>query len=205
MRLRDNIAAKEREEAQFMRLPLELTFRNMDRAAAVEADVREKAAKLDTFYDGVMRCRVVIEADHKHHHKGNLYHVRIDLTVPGAELVVSREPKEHQAHADLYVAVRDAFDAARRQLEDYVRRQRGKVKHHEMPMHGRIRELHPMEDYGRIETPDGRDIYFHRNSVFGTDFDKLEVGTEVRFDEEAGDAGPKATTVKVVGKHHIVP
>ena len=76
-----------------MRLPLELTFRNIERSAAVEADVREKAAKLETFYDGIMRCRIVIEAGHKHHHKGNLYHVRIDLTVPGAELVVSREPK----------------------------------------------------------------------------------------------------------------
>ena len=188
-----------------MRLPLELTFRSMDRSAALEADVREKAAKLETFYDGIMRCRVVIEAGHKHREKGNLYHVRIDLTVPGAELVVSREPMQHQAHADVYVAVRDAFDAARRQLEDYVGRQRGKVKHHETPLHGRISELHPMEDYGRIETPDGRDIYFHRNSVLGVDFDKLEIGTEVRFDQEAGDAGPKATTVKVVGKHHIVP
>ena len=187
-----------------MRLPLQVTFRNMQRSEAVEADVREKAAKLDTFYDGVMSCQVVVEAHHKHHHKGNLYHVRIDLTVPGNELLVTREPKDHRAHEDVYVAVRDAFDAARRQLEDYVRRRRGRVKKHDTPLHGRVTELYPMEDYGRIQTPDGRDIYFHRNSVLGAEFDKLEIGTEVRCDEESGDHGPQATTVHVVGKHHIV-
>lgn len=187
-----------------MQLPLQITFRNLERSEALEADVREKAEKLDQFFEHIMRCRVVVEAHHKHHHKGNIYHVRIDITVPGNELVVSREPKDNHAHEDVYVAVRDAFDAAKRQLEDYSRKLRGDVKEHEAPPHGTVQELVPMEDYGRIRTPDGRSVYFHRNSVINADFDSLNEGDPVRFDEEPGDAGPQASTVRVIGKHHIV-
>ncbi len=107
-----------------MKLPLEITFRNVTPSDALEADIRAKAEKLDLFYDRVMACRVIVEAPHKHHHKGNTYHVRIDLTVPDGELVVSRDPGQNHAHEDAYVAVRDAFDAARRQLQDYINRRR---------------------------------------------------------------------------------
>ena len=96
-----------------MKQPLEITFRDVPHSDALEADIRDKAGKLDQFYDRIMACRVMVEAPHSHHHKGNLYHVRIDLTVPDGELVVSRAPKEHHAHEDPYVAVRDAFDAIR--------------------------------------------------------------------------------------------
>ena len=91
-----------------MQLPLQITFRNMDPSDAVEANVREKAAKLDGFLENIMACRVVVEAQHRHHHKGNLYSARIDITVPGHEIVVSRTPGKDHAHEDVYVAVRDA-------------------------------------------------------------------------------------------------
>jgi ribosomal subunit interface protein len=187
-----------------MRIPLQLTFRNMSPSPAMEADVREKAEKLEQFCDEIMSCRVVVEAQHKHHHQGNLFHVRVDITVPDTELVVSREPDLHRAHEDAYVAIRDAFDAARRELQEYVRHRRGRVKHHEPPPHGRILEIFPQLDYGKIASSDGREVYFHRNSVLDADFDTLQPGTEVRFDEEAGDEGPQASTVRVIGKHHIV-
>jgi cold shock CspA family protein len=122
--------------------------------------------------------------------------------VPGDKLVADREPDAHHAYTDVYVAIRDAFDTIRRQLEDYERRGRRQVKAHEVPHHGRVIELNP-ED-GRIETPEGRLVYFHRASLVGGDFDALETGTEVRFDEEMGDRGPQASTVHVIGKHHIV-
>jgi ribosomal subunit interface protein len=102
-----------------MKLPLEITFRTMEPSEALEANVREHVDKLDKFYDRIMGCWVIVEKDHTHHHQGNLYHVRIDLTVPSKELVVSREPEKHHAHEDVYVAVRDAFRAIRRQLENY--------------------------------------------------------------------------------------
>ncbi|OGI43057.1 MAG: 30S ribosomal protein S30 [Candidatus Muproteobacteria bacterium RBG_16_64_11] len=185
-----------------MKLPLQVVFRNMAASAAVEAKIRERAEQLDRIYEHIMSCRVIVEAHHKHHHQGNLYHARIDLKVPDTEIVASREPDEHHAHEDVFVAVRDAFDAVGRRLEDYARRRRGQVKVHEVPPHGRIAELNP--DYGMIETADGRLVYFHRNSVLDADFDQLKIGTEVRFVEEVGELGPQASTVYVIGKHHVV-
>ena len=120
-----------------MKLPLEIVFHNLELFDAIEARVRERAEKLEKFYKDIMSCRVVIEAGHKHHHKGNLYQVRIDLKVPSAELIASREPQDHHAHEDVYVAIRDSFDAMRRQLEDYSRRRRGQVKTHEPVPGGR--------------------------------------------------------------------
>lgn len=187
-----------------MQLPLQITFRDMESSEALEADIRERVEKLDQFYDRIMGCSVVVEMHHKHHHQGKLFHVRIDLTVPGKELVVSREQDQDHAHEDVYVAMRDAFSAMRRQLENFARQQRQDVKTHETVPHGRISRLVPEQDYGRIETFDGRDIYFHRNSVLNAEFDKLEIGNEVRFDEEQGEQGPQASSVHVIGKHHIV-
>lgn len=183
-----------------MQLPLQITFRNMDPSEAVESKIRERATKLDRFASHVTSCRVIVEAPHKHHHKGALYQVLIDISVPGKELVVSRTPHDNHAHEDVYVAVRDAFDAARRQLEDHTRVIRGKTKQHEAPPHGRVRSLVFDQDFGMIETADGREVYFHRNSVLNGDFEKLGVGTEVRFSEELGDKGPQASSVHIVGK-----
>jgi ribosomal subunit interface protein len=185
-----------------MQLPLQITFRNLDRSEATEAKVRARAENLEKFFGHITSCRVVIEARHKHHERGNHYHVRVDVTVPDGEVVANREPDEHHSYTDVYVAIRDAFDAARRQLEDHRRRQGRQVKAHEVPPHGRIAEFYPDEGYGRIETPDRRLVYFHRNSVVDADFEKLSIGAEVRFDEEMGERGPQASTVHVVGKHH---
>jgi len=187
-----------------MQIPLQITFRHMESSTAVEDRIRNEASELDQFYNQIMSCRVVVEAPHAHHHKGNLYHIGIDLKVPGKELVAGRGHGKDHAHEDIYVAIRDAFDEMQRQLEDHLRRQNGHIKTHEPPPHGRISLLVPEEDYGRIETSNGRDIYFHRHSVLGDDFDALKIGSEVRFDEEQGDEGPQASTVRLVGKHHIL-
>lgn len=114
-----------------MQMPLQITFRNMEPSAAVEDRVRERAARLDQYYDRIMSCRVVIESPHRHHHQGKVFHVRIDLTLPqGGELIVNRESEQDHAHEDVFVAVRDAFDAMQRQVQDYARKQRGEVKSH---------------------------------------------------------------------------
>lgn len=111
-----------------MKNPLQITFRDMEPSAAVEARIRDHAAKLDELYEGIVSCRVMVETSHRHHHKGRLFHIRIDLTMPGAELVVSRDPENDHAREDVYVAIRDAFDAARRRLQNRAQRQRGEVK-----------------------------------------------------------------------------
>jgi len=187
-----------------MQIPLKITFKDIPQSDFVEARIREKVNKLEQYAEDITSCRVTIEAPHQHHHKGNLYNVKVDVTLPGEEIVATRHPDEHHAHEDIYVAIRDAFRATQRQLEDYVRRRRGKVKTHDSEPHGKIIELVPYEDYGVIQTGDGREIYFHRNSVLDEDFDKLEIGARVHFAEEMGEKGPQASSIHVEGKHHAV-
>jgi len=190
-----------------MQLPLQITFRHMDSSEAVAARIRERAGELERFFDRIISCRVVVECRHPRRRQGNLFRVRVDLKIPGREIAVGRDPAAHHAHEDVYVAIRDAFDAARRALEDHVRERRGEVKLHAVPEHGRIARLLPERDGGFILTSDGNEIYFHRNSVANSGFDKLAVGDEVRFVAQHSEsaAGPQASTVIPLGKHHLPP
>ncbi len=108
-----------------MQIPLQITIRGIEHSDALETHIRDKAEKLDEFYDRIMSCRVVVEVPHKHRQQGKQFTVRIDIGVPGSEIAVNRDHAE-----DVYVALRDAFDAAKRQLEDYARKIRGDVKTH---------------------------------------------------------------------------
>ncbi len=181
-----------------MQIPPQITLKDIPHSDAVEAKIIEKVSKLEKFYERIMGCRVAVEAPQRRHRQGKLYSIRIDLTVPGGEVVINREENE-----DLYVAIRDAFDAAKRKLLEYERRLRGEVKGHgEAPL-GRVTKLYPDEGYGFIETTDGREIYFHRNSVLDPDFDRLKIGTGVVFIEEQGKKGPQATRVALY--RHQVP
>lgn len=185
-------------------LPVQVTFRNMEHSDFIEAEVRRKAAELDRFSNHIMSCRVVVDAPHHHHRKGALYDVRVDLTVVGGELAASHEAPLDHAHEDVHVAIRDAFRAVTRQLEDYERKRRHQVKTHEPPVHGKVARV--FADYGFIELGDGREIYFHKNSVIEGKFGDLDAGDEVRlviaYDESP--EGPQASTVVPIGKHHIV-
>lgn len=182
-----------------MLLPLQITFRHMEPSPAVEARVRELAARLDRFYDAITRCRVVIATPPAHSHKGGPFSVRIDVTLPGGEVFAHSEHENTGAHTDVYVALRDAFDDLRRQLEDYGRRQRGDVKHHEASTQtGTVVEVASEEGYGRIETAEGRLVYFHRNSLHGAPFESLLPGAKVEFEEERGDLGAQAAAVRVL-------
>ena len=109
-----------------MQIPPQITIRDMEHSDALETHIRDKVNKLDEFFDRIMSCRVVVEMPHKHHHQGKQFNVRLDIGVPGSELVVNRDHAE-----DVYIALRDAFDAAKRQLEDYARKMRGDVKTHQ--------------------------------------------------------------------------
>jgi ribosomal subunit interface protein len=178
-----------------MKIPLQIRSRNFHLSETIEEAIRAKAEKLDQFYDQISRCKVTVEVPHRHRHKGILYDVRIDITVPGGEIVVKREP-----HEDVYVSIRDTFDAARRQLKTRAEVRRGEVKFHEETPRGRVSAIFPEKGYGFLSTRDGREIYFHRNSVVGDKFDGLKVGTEVCFVEEQGDKGPQTSTLRVIGE-----
>ncbi|HEX6827548.1 MAG TPA: HPF/RaiA family ribosome-associated protein [Burkholderiales bacterium] len=108
-----------------MQRAVEITFRDVPHSDALEAEIRDKVSKLETFYPQLTGCHVVVEMPHKHNHQGREFLVRVDIKVPGCELVIN-----HEHSSDPHVAVRDAFDAARRKLQDYARRQRGEVKRH---------------------------------------------------------------------------
>ncbi len=185
-----------------MQIPVQISFRNTDPSPALEERVRDRAAKLERHFDRIMSCRVMVETRHRHHHKGHLYHIRIDVTVPGTELVVNRQPDQHHAHEDPYVALRDAFDAMERKLEEHAQRIRHRVKRHEPPAEGRIRDVVPDADYGVIETDDGRELRFTRNSVVDGGFDQLKAGVRVRYVEAEGAEEPAASTVHIVGTPH---
>ena len=190
-----------------MQVPLQITFRHMDTSDAVAARIRERAAELERFFGRIMSCRVAVECRHPRRRQGNLFRVRVDLKVPGRNIVVGRDPAAHHAHEDVYVAIRDSFDTTRRLLEDYVREARGDVKLHAVPDHGRVARLLPEQNCGFILGADGNEIYFHRNSVANGGFDKLALGDEVRFVAQRAESaeGPQASTVVPLGKHHLPP
>jgi len=171
----------------------------------VDEQVRDAAldqvAALERLWGRITGCHVVIAQPHRHHRRGRLYSVRVDLVVPGGEIVVNREHPLDHAHEDVFVALRDAFRAAGRRLEHHVRHLRGAEKAHAERPHGRISQFFPLDGYGFIKTPDGRDVYFDRNALSDPDFRVADVGTPVSFTEEEGDDGPQAIAVHVTRPH----
>ncbi len=173
-----------------MQIPLQITFHDVSHSEALDKHIREKAGKLERFYTGLMGCKVVVEQPGLHQHKGKPFNIRIDLTVPGAEIVVDRQQDE-----DVYVALRDAFNAARRKLEDYGRRQRLEIKTHDPVLSGRVARLVAEERYGFIAGIDGREFYFSAMNLANGNYDHLAEGDEVHFLEDAGSQGLQARRV----------
>jgi cold shock CspA family protein len=203
-------------------IPVQVTFRGLAPSPTLEAVVRERVAWLEQFYRGIVRCHVVVEIRHSRRHHGRHVKTRIELTASGTDpIVVSHEPSLHGRLKDLgetthhkdadidsvhryaSVAIREAFDDARRRLEDVAREQRGAVKSHAVPAHGEVVEISTVDGYGFIQTGE-RLVYFNRASVLHQAFDRLTVGTPVTFVEEVGKKGPQARTVRVLGTHHYV-
>jgi len=184
-----------------MQVPLEVTYRNVEKTDAIENLIREKVDKLEKICDYMISCRVAVEAPQQHQQTGNPFRVRIDMRIPqGHELVIKRESSQGNIHGTLPQTLRDAFDAAQRQLKELVKKQRAEVKTHpaEQDMAFVVR-LFKEEGYGFIKTEGNREIYFHKNSVLNG-WDRLEIGTGVRFVETLGEKGPQATTVQIVDK-----
>lgn len=185
------------EKGDDMKVPLQVTFHGVPSSDRIDELVRDRVAKLERVCDHISSCRVTIEKPHRSRGAAEHWQVRVDLTVPPShELVVRRESKEQTSRDGLHGVVVEAFDAARRRLEKLNERQRGLVKGHPaQEVGGIVRRL--FEDHGFVRTLDGRDVYFHRNSVLGA-FEDLGVGMGVAFEEEEGEEGPQATTVRVI-------
>jgi cold shock CspA family protein/ribosome-associated translation inhibitor RaiA len=185
-----------------MQIPLSMTFRNVRKDPAIESLVDKQAAKLERVCDHIVSCRIAVEKPQEHQRSGNPFRVRIDVTVPPEhELVVIRDSSEGDLHDGLSTVIRHAFAAMRRQLKKLVEKQRRDVKAHpEQEVAGFVVRLFPEQGYGFIKSLDGREIYFHENSFLGDEFGHLDVGTGVQWQEEQGDEGPQASTVRIVDK-----
>jgi cold shock CspA family protein/ribosome-associated translation inhibitor RaiA len=192
--------ARSTKETHPMNMPmLEVTFRHMPHSRAIEAAVRERAAKLALLYPRITSCRVMVETSHHGPTRASaMHHVRVEVRVPDGELVARCEPAREHFHADVYVALRDAFNRAGREIEDYARVRRGDVKTHEEPPRGRVTKLFRDRGYGFLETLDEVEVYFHEHSVLHPGFRRLEIGTVVRYVEEEGVRGPQASTVAIL-------
>jgi ribosomal subunit interface protein len=183
-----------------MQVTPQIHFRGMEPSPSVEAVIKERIGRLARFHDRITSCNVVVEAPHRNSRQGRIFQVRVDVTVPGHEIVTGRQPPESHAHEDVYVAIRDSFDAAQRRLEDVVRTMSGhRVKGHPQRSRGTVSRLVKDEGFGFITGIDGRQYFFRRESLTSDRlWDSLSPGDAVHFAEHDGEQGPHATAVSPV-------
>lgn len=170
----------------------------MDSSPVIDRAIHKHAMRLSSIYQRIVGCHVLVEAPHRHHRRGRLFHVTIKIKVPGTALVVGRNPDKCEQHRDFHVALRDAFRAARRELTSYSEKQRVHVKRHVRQSRGLVTNIFRGDGYGFLRAVDGHSVYFHANSVVGG-LDEVEAGMIVSYLEEPGDKGPQASVVKRVG------
>ena len=179
-----------------MPIPLDLTVRDMDNTDAIRSKIEQKTQKLETFYDHIEYCKVVVDIPQKHKHQGKLYNIHLELAVPGKKLIANQHPNE-----DLYVAIRDTYAALTRQLEEYTRRQRGEVKFHpEALLFGKVLQIFPEAGYGFIKSADEREFFFQRGNMVSAELANLSIGSHVSFMETVGGDGLQADHVTVVNR-----
>jgi ribosomal subunit interface protein len=189
-----------------MEIPLQISFHNLEKSEALEERIRKKATRLEQFFDKITSCRVAVEVPHRNKEdQPHEYRVRVDLTVPGREIVATNDPHEGDGRStkDPYQAIDDAFDATERQLREYAEKFReGRGAAPQTNNEGIVAKLFERdtdEDYGFVESDDGREIYFNENSVVDMSFGDLSIGTRVEFVEAKSPNSPQpvASTVRV--------
>ncbi len=185
-----------------MKILPEITFRNVQKTSAIEQMIQNNIEKLDKLHENIMSFRIIIEKKHKSQKSGNPYYVRINITIPpGNEIVVKEKESKDTIPNPLVSAIQEGFITAKREIKKLVEKQRHEVKSHPaQEMNAIVNKLFKDRGYGFLKTLEGREIYFHRNSVLYRDFDRLETGTGVRCLEEEGEKGLQASTVHIVNK-----
>jgi cold shock CspA family protein len=191
-----------------MQTPVEIDFQGLHASEQLRACVTRNISTLEQRFGRITACRVVIRGPSERHRKGGAFDVSIRLSLPqGREVDIGRcegrvkEAETDNRLLDPVVAVNDAFKRARRRLQDYARRMQGHVKSHDGPPVATVSRYDDAAGFGFLETSDGREVYFHKNSVLDGGTRSVAPGTRVTFFEEMGDKGPQASTVRVLGKH----
>ncbi len=184
-----------------MQLPLQLSFKDIEKDPMVEGQIHDRIESLERFCDHINSCRVVVERPQRHQSSGNPFRVRVDITIAGGhEVVAKQEAGKGDMHDPLQVVVKKVFDSAEKQVKKVTDKQHGHVKlHPQQQAMATVSKKFDEDGYGFLRTVDtGDEIYFHKNSVVNGDFDRVKVGTGVRFVFEQGDKGPQASTVEVM-------
>ncbi len=184
--------------------PVEITFRNMRPSPDIETQINSHVAKLEKMFGNIVWCRVAVEVPNKREKTADVPQVRLELHVPGQTLVVRRErhAKERHQKPNVTSALHDAFESAAVKLKSYKERLQRDVKGHPTPLFARVSNLRRDRDFGFLTTSEGKELYFHRNSVMNGGFDALKDGDTVQYIEAAGDTGPTASKVWLSnGKH----
>ncbi|MDP4006370.1 cold shock domain-containing protein [Methylobacterium sp. NEAU K] len=188
-----------------MQVPAKIAFRHYEPLDQIRAEIDEEVSCLETFSDKITSCHVTVTGPPGRHRNGEAFTVTVHIAMPEHhDIIVDRRHGDTPEHEYALVAIKDAFKEARRQIEDVQRAMRGQTKIHAVEEHGRVTKFLAGENCGFIETDDGREIYFHRTDVLHEGFDRLTIGAEVRFAETEGAKGPQASTVRPIGKHHLV-
>jgi ribosomal subunit interface protein len=169
-------------------LPVQITIRGIPISPALETTIRQRAEKLHRFHNRINSCRVLVDVVQKHKRQGKLFNIKIELTVPVKKRLVATR----KADEDVYIAIRDAFNAITRQLEEYSRMRHGHVKTHNDVMHGHVARMMPKEGYGFIEGVDGNEYYFSMTNVSYPNFQQLAVGDAVEYVAQAFSDGRQA-------------
>ena len=191
-----------------MQTPIEIAFQHCEPSEEIRAEIARQVRRLERFSDRITSCHVTVAGPQTRHREGDRFKIDIRIAMPEHhDVIVTRTHGDAPEREHPLVAVREAFDAAVRQIEDLARETRDQVKDrqvkdHQAESHGRVTKFLAGEDCGFIETAEGREVYFHRNAVLGGAFDRLTVGSEVRFVEEQGVKGAQSSAVRLVSKHH---
>ena len=182
----------------------EIIFNAVDRSPWIEDYVADRLYKLERFAQGITRCHVTLRQEQGSHRKGNVYSVTVEVRIPPQhDLVATKQKEIVDMPTQLPAVINAAFGAIERQVKRTaaLRRNEQKAPVHDGQMHAIVEKIFAGDGYGFLRTvDDNREIYFHRNAVLHDDFERLAVGTEVRFSAEEGDEGPQATTVQIVAK-----
>ncbi|QOR39165.1 HPF/RaiA family ribosome-associated protein [Billgrantia diversa] len=187
-----------------MQTPLEITYQHVSRSEWIDEYIRSRVAKLEQFNHDIVSCRVVIEQTQNPHKTGNPYRALVEVNLPAkGELVAEKSDKVTDPQVQLRPIIRNAFEAMEKQLKKQTAKRDGKVKHHNdepIPPVATVVRLFEKDGYGFIKSLSGEEFYFHRNSVLHGDFERLTVGTRVRFEPDEGEKGLHASTVQVIDK-----
>ncbi len=191
-----------------MQTPVEIDFQGLQANEQLRDCVTRNVAALEQRFGRITACRVVVKGPSERHRKGGAFEVTIRLSLPqGREVDIGRsegrvrDVDTDNRLLDPVVAINDAFKRARRRLQDHARRMQGHVKAHDAPPVATVARFDAAAGFGFLETGDGREVYFHMNSILDGNARHVAPGTRVTFFEEMGDKGPQASTVRVLGKH----